>query len=260
MKPNQLCFFLLFLVGTTSFSQVGIGISNPDPSAVLHLESSNKGFLPPKISLISNSDGITIPNPANGLVVFNISTTFGTQGLYLNQGTPEFPSWRALQTQAIGGSIIEYNDIISSPTNFNIRSLPDGGNWIEIIDLRESFFASAGSNMNVSLHAMVEVWNTSGAASFQNDYLIVITQNLALASTLPRNSYNRNGVVISRTTNDGSSVAIFDSQALSYNFSSIAATGGTYYVQTFIRRSNTPTNPTNAWEIINSSINLLITK
>jgi hypothetical protein len=42
------------MAGTSVFAQkenVGIGTSNPDASAVLDLQSSNKGFLIPRMSL-----------------------------------------------------------------------------------------------------------------------------------------------------------------------------------------------------------------
>lgn len=260
MKPNQFYSILLFFVGTITFSQVGVGTSDPDPSAVLHLETSDKGFLPPKILLLSNFDGTTIPNPANGLIVYNINTSFGVQGLYINVGTPGSPNWRALQTQAIAGPVIEYNDIITSAQGFNIRSLPNNGSWIEFLTLRKDIIASEGARINISLNGMVEVWNTSGARSFQNDYLVIITPDSPLARTLDGNNYRRNGVVISRTTNDGSSVQIYGSQALSYNFSKIAPKSSTYFIQVYIKRSNTATVPTNAWEIINCSLNLLVTK
>ena len=74
--------------------RVGIGTNNPDPSAVLDLESSNQGFLLPYVRLTSNYDSSTIPNPAKGLMVYNNDSTGGLpEGLYYNVGTPVNPSW-----------------------------------------------------------------------------------------------------------------------------------------------------------------------
>lgn len=50
---------------------VGINTVNPDPSALLDLSSSNRGFLPPRIDLNNVTDAVTINNPATGLLVFN---------------------------------------------------------------------------------------------------------------------------------------------------------------------------------------------
>ncbi|KFF23605.1 hypothetical protein [Chryseobacterium vrystaatense] len=52
-------------------AQVGIGTPNPDPSAMLQVNSKNKGMLLPSVSLASSIDKITIENPAEGLIVWN---------------------------------------------------------------------------------------------------------------------------------------------------------------------------------------------
>lgn len=72
-------------------AQVGIGIATPDQSAQLHVESSNKGMLVPRVTSTSN-----IANPAKGLLVYQ---TGGTEGFYYNSGTAASPDWVALQTQ-----------------------------------------------------------------------------------------------------------------------------------------------------------------
>ena len=60
-----------FLMCHVAFSQVGIGTSNIDASAVLHLNSKDKGLLLPRVALKSTDDITTIPNPTNGLMVYN---------------------------------------------------------------------------------------------------------------------------------------------------------------------------------------------
>ncbi|OXA85305.1 hypothetical protein B0A66_19885 [Flavobacterium hercynium] len=50
------------------FSQIGIGIPNPDASAVLELASKQKGFLPPRLTTAERD---AISNPAEGLTIFN---------------------------------------------------------------------------------------------------------------------------------------------------------------------------------------------
>jgi hypothetical protein len=51
-----------------SNAQVGINILQPDSSAILHLESTNRGFLPPRLTR-QERDNIAAPKP--GLMVFN---------------------------------------------------------------------------------------------------------------------------------------------------------------------------------------------
>jgi hypothetical protein len=60
---------LLFVLVTSndSVAQVGIGTQSPAPSSLLELSSSNKGFLPPRMSQLEYN---AIPNPAEGLVVY----------------------------------------------------------------------------------------------------------------------------------------------------------------------------------------------
>lgn len=48
-------------------SRVGVGTENPDNSALLDVNSVNKGFLPPRMTYIELN---TIPNPADGLLVY----------------------------------------------------------------------------------------------------------------------------------------------------------------------------------------------
>lgn len=81
-----------FFVLITSFfwlvnAQVGIETSTVDPSAILEINSNNfasgskKGFLGPKINLISAIDTQTISSPAVGLLIYNLVDA----GAYPNQ-------------------------------------------------------------------------------------------------------------------------------------------------------------------------------
>ena len=59
---------LLLLVSSGVYGQRGIGTNNPDTSAILELNSTTKGFLPPRMST-TERDGIS--TPATGLVIYN---------------------------------------------------------------------------------------------------------------------------------------------------------------------------------------------
>ncbi|HXH18622.1 MAG TPA: hypothetical protein VNJ07_06020 [Chitinophagales bacterium] len=61
--------FLLTICAVSSFAQqVGINILYPDSSAILHVESHDKGFLWPRMTTAERD---AIVNPANGLTIFN---------------------------------------------------------------------------------------------------------------------------------------------------------------------------------------------
>ena len=63
--------FLLILVGFVASAQVGVGTDNPDPRAILHLQSSDKGHIIPTLNS-SEIDAMTLsPTPPNGTMVFN---------------------------------------------------------------------------------------------------------------------------------------------------------------------------------------------
>jgi hypothetical protein len=67
-------------------AQVGINSdgSQPVSSAMLNVKATNKGFLPPQISLISTTDVSTIASPTAGLMVYNTnaSITNGDDAVY----------------------------------------------------------------------------------------------------------------------------------------------------------------------------------
>ncbi|MBP2617688.1 hypothetical protein [Chryseobacterium jejuense] len=73
MQRNyKLRFSLLFFLFTFfTYAQVGIGLSSPDTSAMLHVSAKDKGVLLPSIALNSDTDAITVLSPADGLIVWN---------------------------------------------------------------------------------------------------------------------------------------------------------------------------------------------
>ena len=89
---NHARIIALLLVVFASYdmaAQMVIGGSSPDPSALLDLQSTGKGLLPPRMTTAQRN---AIALPATGLIVYN--TDEG--GLQLNLGTPSAPSWRRL--------------------------------------------------------------------------------------------------------------------------------------------------------------------
>ena len=69
---------VLLIVGLISsvpiFAQTGIGTTTPHASAKLDVSATNKGFLPPRIALLSITDVATIASPATGLIIYNTAT------------------------------------------------------------------------------------------------------------------------------------------------------------------------------------------
>jgi hypothetical protein len=81
MKKLLLCAALI-AASFTSSAQVGIGTVTPDNSAVLDLESTTKGFLLPRMTLVQIN---AIATPAEGLMVYCLDCS--TKGLFINNGS-----------------------------------------------------------------------------------------------------------------------------------------------------------------------------
>lgn len=75
---------LLLLISISGYTQVGIGTTSPDNSSILELSSTNSGLLLPRINLLSVDDITTIPSPAEGLMIYNLSSNCNLgPGLYV---------------------------------------------------------------------------------------------------------------------------------------------------------------------------------
>jgi hypothetical protein len=91
---------VLLLLATCTFAQTGIGTSTPHASAKLDVTSTNKGFLPPRVNLTSYTDTTTIPNPAEGLLVYCTGTGNLASGYYFWNGN----AWATIATAGGSGS------------------------------------------------------------------------------------------------------------------------------------------------------------
>lgn len=79
----------------TNNGRMGIRNINLDPSSVLDVRATDLGVLFPKVSLVSDTDAVTILSPAKGLIVYNInSNAIMQEGFYVNYGIPASPLWK----------------------------------------------------------------------------------------------------------------------------------------------------------------------
>lgn len=100
---KKVLFF--FLISIQIYAQTGIGTTTPEASAKLDISSTNKGFLPPRVTLTSITDNTTIPNPATGLLVYNTGNNVSlVAGYYYWNGS----SWATIATATGSGVSASY--------------------------------------------------------------------------------------------------------------------------------------------------------
>jgi hypothetical protein len=81
-------------------AQTGIGTTTPEASAKLDVSSTNKGFLPPRVSLTRVTDNTTISSPATGLLVYCKGDAGLAAGYYYWNGN----AWATIATAGGSGS------------------------------------------------------------------------------------------------------------------------------------------------------------
>ncbi len=95
----------------------------------MELNTSNKGFLPPRVSLQSTTDAATITSPAPGLVVYNTNasiTNGNGVGIYFNSGTAASPVWAAISYTNTTSGATTTKIIYSSATGVLANSVKLG--------------------------------------------------------------------------------------------------------------------------------------
>lgn len=96
--------FLFLLISWSAIAQTGIGTTTPNASAKLDVYSTNKGFLPPRITLTGASDVSTIATPVAGLLIYNTATA----GTAPNNVVPGYYYWNGTAwTQISNGLILD---------------------------------------------------------------------------------------------------------------------------------------------------------
>lgn len=122
----QILALVLLLASVISAQSISINSDGtiPDPSAMLDIQSTDKGLLVPRMT---SGQRATINNPATGLIVYQ---TDGAQGFYYNGGTPSSPSWVLLIAGPVEGSDIAPG--VQTTTNTTIALGNDNNTAVEL--------------------------------------------------------------------------------------------------------------------------------
>ena len=98
---KRILVLLYLIVSFKLNAQTGIGTTTPDASAKLDVSATNKGFLPPRVTLTGYMDNSTIASPATGLLVYNTGSNANlAAGYYYWNGN----SWATIATASGSGS------------------------------------------------------------------------------------------------------------------------------------------------------------
>lgn len=105
---KNIFFVVSLLIVQLGFAQTGIGTTTPDASAKLDVSSTNKGFLPPRVTLTGVSDNATIASPATGLLVYNTGSVGLQAGYYYWNGA----NWATIATASSAGNGVTAMDMV----------------------------------------------------------------------------------------------------------------------------------------------------
>ena len=122
MKKGIIIIVLTVFCIWQSNAQTGIGTTTPNPSAKLDVYATDKGFLPPRVTLTSVTDATTVPSPAVGLLVYNVGSAGLQAGYYYWNGR----SWSTIATAVSPDQSVDY---IQASLSAN-QSLSSAGNII----------------------------------------------------------------------------------------------------------------------------------
>ncbi len=202
---KQHCLILIgILFSVHLFAQTGIGTTTPNASAKLDVYATNKGFLPPRVTLTSITDVTTIASPAEGLLVYNVGSVGLQAGYYYWNGG----NWATIATATSAGNGVTAMDMVklygeawSSATNkignsngysftvpvsgrylFDFSSLTYGGTSFTINFYVRQGITNLGSDGQVSTNNGVRVeYNGKVEVNLQAG----ITYNVYVTSTNP---------------------------------------------------------------------------
>lgn len=125
----------LFSLSQTADAQVGIGTTTPNASSILELNTTTKGFLPPRML---STERAGIGSPATGLLVYQ---TDAPAGLYYNTGTPAAPNWRMINSGMYAGVTV----VLPTGATYNYTTPLSAVGGLVIFD-----FNNNGSNLTLN--------------------------------------------------------------------------------------------------------------
>jgi hypothetical protein len=200
-KEIVICCLLCFMISVGVAQNVGIGTNTPDPNAILHLESTNKGLLLPNIAA-SAREGMV--NPPAGLLLYD----FYTKSLWTRGAT----TWNEILTasnspwQQDNGNVYRSTGFvgIGTSTPFNrlqVHNSLNDSNFIRITNSVSGLAATDGLLIGAkgTGAAIINRENGSLLLGTNNDTIMSVNTNgrigignLTPAAALQINAFSNN--------------------------------------------------------------------
>jgi hypothetical protein len=162
MKKILSVLALTFCLSITSYAQVAIGTNTPSPSAQFEVFSTERGFLPPRMTSAQRD---SIATPATGLLIFQ---TNNTAGYYYYNGT----AWVNLGAMGAAGTngTNGLNALIKTTTEVAGANCANGGTKIETgLDVNGNGVLEAGEVNILQTTFICNVAGTvGGSVQFSN--------------------------------------------------------------------------------------------
>lgn len=185
---NLIALVLLISSAYSGVSQVGINTTNPDPSAILDVESTTAGLLIPRLTTLQRN---AILNPANGLIIYNTDN----DELQINTNTTATPVWEA----------VNYTPAPTLGQSFKYSNTDVTTNVNQTAAINLPVFGTVTWNDNAALYAVNAANNTVTIAE-TGRYKVIVNASVdcnASARRAPEMFLNVNGTQIGTTASTG---------------------------------------------------------
>ena len=176
---------------------MGIGTNSPNASAQLEVNSTSKGFLPPRVALTGTADVTTIASPATGLLVYNTNTA-GTSpsnvmpGFYYYDGS----KWQRIINQQPDATV-EFDK--ATPTTAGVvfaPNTPASKDYVYVSTVDNSQWTYNGSTYAIYTPPASTPWMLSGGtndAGSNKSSAIYRSGNVGIGTTSPTARLNLAG-------------------------------------------------------------------
>ncbi|AUP81361.1 hypothetical protein C1H87_22625 [Flavivirga eckloniae] len=142
-----------------TYAQVGIGTVTPNNSAILDVDSSDKGLLPPRMTNVQKNN---IINPATGLMVYDTTNKCTS----VNIGSPGVPNWECLNE-------VDNTTIPSVIVSDSALTLNESTSWVDVPDLTRTFTILEEETVRMDWTLFVGQNNSSTSDGFAQMFTIL---------------------------------------------------------------------------------------